>query len=127
MIIIINRLGIIGLFYAALPLFAGLWVSFLVGSIVMATKAPAADSALVARSASGRPMRAQPRGPSHAAAIVTNLFLCAGLHVASWFMWRSLVRKQTGGISTGGWNAIYGTTYLLGIAFGAVVVVMMPK
>jgi len=125
MLIIINRLGIIGLFYAFIPMIAGSQLSFFVGSLIGPSSA-STDGTEIRRSASGKPMKPA-KQPSRAAGMAISFVLCAGLTAWAWFIRKSVIANERGGFSAGAWNAIIGGAYLLGVVFGAIMIFSMPK
>ena len=120
MLIIINRLGIIGIFYAFLPLIAGGSLGTLVGQVLKPSQHQSTNTALEERARrAGVPVK--PKG-SPAVAIAIMLVSLLGLHAVTWLVFRWLLRRRVGGVSESYWKVVYGAAYGLGLLFGIIFV-----
>ena len=122
MIIIINRLGIIGVFYALLPVMAGGSMGTLLGQLVRPSQQQSTTSSALEERARRAGVQVRPKA-SPVVAIAVTLIGLAVLHAITWFVFRWLLRRRVGGVSEAYWKVVYGGAYGLGLVFGIIFVV----
>jgi hypothetical protein len=125
MIIILNRLGIIGLIFAILPVFAGTTIPFLIAAIVSPPKTAPAPVSRTNPSPSAQRNQSAREAGARFGGIMCSLVMAALWHVAAFFTLRWVKSRHAGGASDGFWNATYGGAYALGIVFGVIALFTM--
>src|SRR5205823_1252527 len=125
MIIILNRLGIIGLIFAILPVLAGTTIPFVIGSIVSPPRTTPAPVSRTNPTPNSQRTQAAREAGARFGGLLCSLVMLAIWHIAAFFTLRWVKARGAGGASEAFWNAVYGGAYALGIVFGCIALFTM--